>query len=145
MRALLILLSISIVSGCVPYSTTPLEQTILNAVGYASISGQVGRTKEEKQIKAMRASKYDAYQELAEQVYGVRVSGRFNLNQQSLSGESTSGMSDGLIRGAEVIRSYPVGDNYITELRLDMDKVHALQERFGEVHEITEQKSNTLF
>lgn len=49
----------------------------------------------------MRASKIDAYRELAEQVYGMRVSGRAELQDQRLGTELTSGAVDGVIRGAK--------------------------------------------
>ncbi|WP_425264703.1 flagellar assembly lipoprotein FlgP, partial [Vibrio parahaemolyticus] len=113
---LFLLIAALVMSGCQPLQTMRPDDW-LTAVGYASISEQKGRDDEEKQVRAMRASKIDAYRELAEQVYGMRVSGRAELQDQRLGTELTSGAVDGVIRGAEVVRSYKVGDSYVTELR----------------------------
>ncbi len=129
--------------GCQPLQTMN-KQEWLTAVGYASISEQKGRNVEEKQVRAMRASKIDAYRELAEQVYGMRVSGRAELMDQRLGTEATSGAVDGVIRGAEVVRSYKVGDSYVTELRLNVDKMERLRD-YGEVQQVPEKRQQTLF
>ncbi|KUI98408.1 flagellar assembly lipoprotein FlgP [Vibrio sp. MEBiC08052] len=129
--------------GCQPLQTMN-KQEWLTAVGYASISEQKGRNVEEKQVRAMRASKIDAYRELAEQVYGMRVSGRAELMDQRLGTEATSGAVDGVIRGAEVVRSYKVGDSYVTELRLNVDKMEKLRD-YGEVQQVPEKRQQTLF
>ncbi|NMU76234.1 flagellar assembly lipoprotein FlgP, partial [Vibrio parahaemolyticus] len=95
-------------------------------------------------VRAMRASKIDAYRELAEQVYGMRVSGRAELQDQRLGIESTTGAVDGVIRGAEVVRSYLVEDSYVTELRLDIRKMDKLRD-YGEVQQVPEKRQQTLF
>jgi hypothetical protein len=130
-------------AGCQPLQTMTADQW-LNAVGYASISEQKGKNVEEQQVRAMRASKIDAYRELAEQVYGMRVSGRAELNDQRLGAEGTTGAVDGIIRGAEVVRSYKVGDSYVTELRLDVNKMNRLRD-FGEVQQVPDKRQQTIF
>ncbi|MGB6293204.1 MAG: flagellar assembly lipoprotein FlgP [Vibrio anguillarum] len=139
---LLLLVTIMIV-GCQPLQTMRADEW-LTAVGYANISEQTGRSVDEKQVRAMRASKIDAYRELAEQVYGMRVSGRAELQDQRLGTELTSGAVDGVIRGAEVVRSYKVGDSYVTELRLDIRKMDKLRD-YGEVQQVPEKRQQTLF
>ena len=129
--------------GCQPLQTMDKDDW-LTAVGFASISEQKGRNIEEKQVRAMRASKIDAYRELAEQIYGMRVSGRAELSDQHLGTETTSGAVDGVIRGAEVVRSYKVGDSYVTELRLDVKKMDKLRD-YGEVQQVPEKRQQTLF
>ncbi|CAH0540897.1 LPP20 family lipoprotein [Vibrio marisflavi] len=129
--------------GCQPL-TAIRKDNWLTAVGYASISEQKGRNVEERQVRAMRASKIDAYRELAEQVYGMRVSGRADLKDQRLGSELTSGAVDGVIRGAEVVRAYKVGDSYVTELRLDILKMNKLRD-FGEVTQVPENRQQTIF
>jgi hypothetical protein len=143
MKSLLLIFVATVCVGCQPiHALTPEEW--LTAVGYASVSEQKGRSEEEKQVRAMRASKIDAYRELAEQVYGMRVSGRAELTDQRLGTEETSGAVDGVIRGAEVVRSYKVGDSYVTELRLDIRKMDKLRE-YGEVLQVPEKRQQTLF
>lgn len=143
MKKLLMLIVAVAMVGCQPL-TDMRPDDWLTAVGYASISEQKGRNEEEKQVRAMRASKIDAYRELAEQVYGMRVSGRADLKDQRLGTEQTSGAVDGVIRGAEVVRSYKVGDSYVTELRLDIKKMNKLRD-YGEVQIVPEKRQQTLF
>ncbi|MCW8334907.1 flagellar assembly lipoprotein FlgP [Vibrio sp. SCSIO 43135] len=139
----IVMLAALIMVGCQPLSNMRPDDW-LTAVGYASISEQVGKNEEEQQVRAMRASKIDAYRELAEQVYGMRVSGRADLKNQRLGTERTSGAVDGVIRGAEVVRSYKVGDSYVTELRLDIQKMEKLRE-YGEVQQVPDKRQQTLF
>ncbi len=58
--------------------------------------------------------------------------------------ESTTGAVDGVIRGAEVVRSYKVGDSYVTELLLDIDKMNRLRD-YGEIRRVPEKKRQSLF
>ena len=62
----------------------PSAFPVLRATGYASISRQPGATPQMKQIKAMRASKIEAYRELSEQVNGVYISAKDSLNSNSV-------------------------------------------------------------
>ncbi|MFA0440816.1 flagellar biosynthesis protein FlgP [Vibrio sp. 10N.286.49.C2] len=142
MKMWLVAFAAMVMVGCAPVGMS--SQNTLTAVGYASISEQSGRSEEEKQVRAMRASKIDAYRELAEQVYGLRVSARADLQDQKLGVESTTGAVDGVIRGAEVIRSYKVGDSYVTELLLDIEKMDRLRD-YGEIRRVPEKKRQTLF
>lgn len=143
MKKLFLLAVVLFMVGCQPLNNMRPDD-FLTAVGYASIGEQIGRNEEEKQVRAMRASKIDAYRELAEQVYGMRVSGRADLKDQRLGTELTSGAVDGVIRGAEVVRSYKVGDSYVTELRLDIQKMNKLRD-YGEVQQVPEKRQQTLF
>ncbi len=143
MKYLLMLAFAFVMAGCQPLNGVN-QNNVISAVGYASVSEQRGKTDEEKRARAMRASKIDAYKELAEQVYGMRVSGRTNLQDQRLGTENTSGSVDGVIRGAEVVRSYPVGDSYVTELELDIDKMEKLRD-YGEVQQVPSKRQQTLF
>ncbi|MGF1696962.1 flagellar assembly lipoprotein FlgP [Vibrio kyushuensis] len=139
----IIMLTALMMVGCQPLQSMR-DDHWLTAVGYASIGEQKGTNAEEKQVRAMRASKIDAYRELAEQVYGMRVSGRADLKDQRLGTERTSGAVDGVIRGAEVVRSYKVGDSYVTELRLDIEKMDQLRS-YGDVQQVPEKRQQTLF
>ncbi|MGL5007986.1 MAG: LPP20 family lipoprotein [Plesiomonas sp.] len=108
--------------GCAPNSSQ-----ILNAVGYAPIAVQAGKTAQERQLQAMRASRLDAYRDMAEQLYGLKVSSHTHvLSSGSLRDAGVQTQAAGWVRGAQVVRSYPVGDNYVTELRLDLSNVKKL-------------------
>ncbi len=143
LKKLLLIASVLIATGCQPLQKMNADN-VLTAVGYASVSEQKGESVEEQRIRAMRASKIDAYRELAEQIYGMRVSGRASLQDQRLGTELTTGSVDGVIRGAEVVRSYPVGDSYVTELELDVTKMDRLKD-YGEVQQVPSKRQQTLF
>ena len=105
----------------------PERYPVLNAVGYAPIDAQLGLNASSKRIQAMKASKLDAYRELAEQVYGQKVDGEQSLANMVLTNNELKSTVEGVIRGARVVKSYPVGDDtYATELELDMAVVYDL-------------------
>lgn len=100
---------------------------ILRATGYASLSMQKGPTAAQKSIQAMRASKLEAYRELLEQVYGVYVESSNRLGNNTVETQyAIKGKVDGLVHGARVVRQYPLGDSYVTELELDTKVLHDL-------------------
>ncbi|MEL7799442.1 MULTISPECIES: LPP20 family lipoprotein [Idiomarina] len=134
-----LLASALLLSGCSAYNKivydqkhvewdtqTPDKFPVLNAVGYAPIETQQGENAQLKDLNAMRASKLAAYRELAEQVYGQRIAGSSSVEDWALNRDSFQASVDGVIRGAEVVKTYTVGDYYATELRLDFEKVHRL-------------------
>jgi hypothetical protein len=131
----LVLASSSLLSGCaqffdkqVVYETvTPDTFPQLSAGGYAPISSQPGESGEEKMLMAMKASKLEAYRELTEQVYGQTIDGKQTVAAMIMRSSALNASVNGVIRGAEVVKSYSVGeDTYATEMRLDMKVVHDL-------------------
>lgn len=103
----------------------PDSYPVLQAVGYAPISAQMGQDKSTKMLMALKASKLDAYRELTEQVYGQKVDGDQTLANLVLTDTQLQSSVEGVIRGARVIKSYPVGeDTYATELELDFSRVY---------------------
>ncbi|MCM2680078.1 LPP20 family lipoprotein [Echinimonas agarilytica] len=104
----------------------PDSYPTLSAVGYAPVNAQSGKDHNEKVLRAMKASKLEAYRELAEQVYGQRLTSQSTVADMVLGNDAMKAKVDGVIRGAQVVRSYPVGDNYATEMTLDMKTVHQL-------------------
>lgn len=104
----------------------PESFPVLRAIGYAPINSQPGGSKEIKNIMAMKASKLEAYRELAEQVYGRQVKGSSNLSNMIATDDKLRAKVQGVIRGARIVKSYPVGNTYATELELDMKLVHDL-------------------
>lgn len=103
----------------------PESYPVLTAVGYAPIESQRGGSDSVRTLMAIKASKLDAYRELAEQVYGQRIEGSQSLSRMVLGDESLKASVEGVIRGARVVKTYPVGeDTYATELELDMKRVY---------------------
>lgn len=104
----------------------PDSYPVIRAVGYAPITAQPGNNIEIKNLMAMRASKLDAYRELTEQVYGQQIKGQTQMKNLVASDDKLRSKVSGVIRGAKVVKVYPVGDTYATELELDMKLVHDL-------------------
>ncbi len=130
----IILLALIGLSGCsamfdkhVEYGVQqPDNYPILRAIGYAPIAPQPGQNSEQKSIMAMKASKIEAYRELAEQVYGQQLKGNTSIANAVAGDDYLQAKVQGVIRGARVTRSYVVGDSYATELELDMKLVYDL-------------------
>ncbi len=102
----------------------PEHFPILQGIGYAPISLQKSSHKTQRMLMAIKASKIAAYAELAEQVYGQRVEGKVTMADLLIDNEHLSASVQGIIRGAKVVKSYPVGDTYTTELQLDFEDVY---------------------
>jgi len=75
---------------------------------------------------AINASKLAAYAELAEQVYGQQIDGKTSMSNLLINNQQLDASVRGVIRGARVVKSYPVGDSYTTELSLDFKDVYDL-------------------
>ena len=110
----------------------PPEYPVLRATGYASIPRQPGATQAIKQVKAMRASKIEAYRELTEQVSGIYIKANDSLNSSNVeTSSSVRAEVDGFLKGARVIRQYPLGDTYATEVELDTRVIYDLYQLRG--------------
>jgi hypothetical protein len=136
MRAisLLITLGCLALSGCssifdkhVEYKyIEPANYPVLKAIGYAPISLQSGASDSQKQLMAIKASKLEAYRELTEQVYGQQISAETNIEGAIAQSDYLKSKVQGIIKGAQVIKTYAVDDTYVTELELNMRRVHDL-------------------
>lgn len=105
-------------------SVKPETFPVLRAIGQAPISLQNSKHETQRMLMAINASKLAAYAELAEQVYGQKVSGEMTMSQLLIGKNEVSASVQGIIRAAKVIKSYPVGDSYTTELSLDFKDVY---------------------
>jgi hypothetical protein len=132
LKTLLIFVTLVMVSACqnlidkhIEYETIePETYPTIRSVGYAPINAQQGATRSAKILNAVKASKLDAYRELTEQVYGQKIDGMQSLANLVLTNTQLKATVQGVIRGARVIKSYPVGDDsYATELELDFGLV----------------------
>lgn len=107
---------------------TPKPDTfpVLHAIGQAPISLQKSSHKTQQMLMAINASKLAAYAELAEQVYGQQIDGKTSMSNLLINNQQLNASIRGIIRGAKVVKSYPVGDSYTTELSLDFKDVYDL-------------------
>ncbi|SFF99873.1 LPP20 family lipoprotein [Neptunomonas qingdaonensis] len=93
----------------------------VQATGYAPISLQPGETRQQKVVMAMRASKLRAYQELVGVVHGQYIYGTTTVEDMVMQRDSFKAAVAGFVRGARVVKSYPVQDDtYATILEVDM-------------------------
>ncbi|WP_286233316.1 LPP20 family lipoprotein [Thalassotalea sediminis] len=104
-------------------TVTPDSFPVITAIGQAPISLQKSSNKTQKMLMAINASKVAAYAELAEQVYGQQLSGNTTMRNLIVEDQHLKASVQGIIRGAKVVKSYPVGDTYTTELHLDFKDV----------------------
>lgn len=100
------------------------------AVGFASIGAQAGKDSAQQRLMAARASKVDAYRNLAEQVYGVTLGSETVLEDHKLQGDAVRTRIAGIVSGAELVSVEPLGsDTYQTTLRLPARQVAQLRQR----------------
>jgi hypothetical protein len=105
---------------------------VLTATGYSIVSQQPGKTRDQKIIEAMRASKLDAYRELTEQVYGIQIDSYTTLRDYIQTDEQLDASVSGLLKGAKVVRTYPLSSNvYATELSLDTKTLYRMYQIRG--------------
>ena len=131
-RSILILSAFLLTSACsVIYDKHVQWQTVkpevfpvLYATGFAPISMQKSTNETQRMLMAIKASKIAAYAELAEQVYGQQVSSKVSVADLLIEDQQLTASIKGVIRGAKVVKSYPVGDVYTTELQLNFEDVY---------------------
>lgn len=107
-------------------AVAPEAFPIIHGVGYAPISLQKSPHETQRMLMAIKASKIAAYLELAEQVYGQQVSSKTTMADMLIDNQQLASSVQGLIKGAKVVKSYPVGDTYTTELQLDFKDVYEI-------------------
>ena len=80
---------------------------------------------------AIRASRLDAYRNMAEKVYGVFVQSTSQTSELALVNEDIRGRVQGLIYGSKLESITPIGrDSYETVMSLDLDLVEELVSRY---------------
>jgi len=119
-------------------SVKPDSFPVLQAVGYAPISLQKSANETQRMLMALKASKIAAYAELAEQVYGQQVNNQVTMSDLLINDDQLTASIKGVIRGAKVVKSYPVGDTYATELSLDFEDVYNIYQANQNRKEIKE-------
>jgi len=132
MKTMLVAVGLLTFGGCssvyekhVQWQTVKPETfPVIKAIGQAPISLQQSDNKTQRMLMAIKASKIAAYAELAEQVYGHQVDGKTTMSNLIVNNQQLQASVRGIIRGAKVMKSYPVGDTYTTELYLDFKDVY---------------------
>lgn len=76
---------------------------LIRVTGYGAYQKPEDRKSESKRLMVLRASKLDAYRNMAERVYGATISGASTVEDYSLKNDAVASMVDSVIRGARVI------------------------------------------
>lgn len=104
-----------------------VEAKDLEGVGYAVVHSQPGKTPEQQRLAAIRAARVAAMRDLAEQVYGSRVSSDTTLREMRVQDDQLRTSVEGVVRGATTVRINPVsGDTYEVVLRISARDVAQL-------------------
>lgn len=102
----------------------PLPPEWVQVTGYAPISLQSGLNRQHKILNAIKASKLDAYRELTAVVHGQHLAGTTSVQDMVLQSNTFQGAVAGIIRGARVVKSYPIQDDvYATILEVDLNQL----------------------
>lgn len=110
----------------------PAKTLKLTALGYGNMGSFEGHTPGQKRLMAIRASKLDAYRDLAEQVHGVRVTGNSTVSAMVSQNDSFRVYVDAYVRGAKVVSITPMAENNyetVLELELGSDFFDSFRER----------------
>jgi len=76
----------------------------------------------QRKLLAMRASKMDAYRNLAERVYGTRIQGNTTVQNLAARDDNIRSFVDNLVRGAKVVSTRDLGNgSYETLMELVLE------------------------
>ena len=90
--------------------------------GYAQVSGQPGKTHNEKRLMAMRAARLDAMRDLVEQIHGIHLTAETTISKAVVQNDTLDALVDGTLRGAKTVSIQPTGsDSYEVVLSIDAD------------------------
>jgi outer membrane protein FlgP len=86
------------------------EPKIIEATGYSALSNFKNHSISQKKLLAMRAAKLDAYRNLAEEVYGVKIKSNTTVKEMLIENDSYRAYVDTVIRGAHLLTITPKAD-----------------------------------
>jgi hypothetical protein len=94
---------------------------ILTAMGYGTSDIFSNYSPAQRRLMGMRASKMDAYRNLAEQIYGVRIHGHTTVSAMAVQNDSYRTYIDAFLKGARVTSITAVdADTYETVLEITL-------------------------
>lgn len=96
-------LSISNVWADEDYEDQMKPPIMIQVTGYAFYKADEKSEPDPKRLLAIRASKLDAYRNLAERVYGISVAGNSTVHDFTLKDDQFSVQLESVIRGARVV------------------------------------------
>lgn len=110
----------AILSGCAtccvaPPAPAPLvaTPTKISATGYGSPATYGQYTSAQQKLMAIRAAQVDAYRNLAERVYGFRVTGGTSVSAFVTQSDKVRSHVDAFLRGAQVVNTAVIADGNV--------------------------------
>lgn len=105
---------------------------LIRGLGFAQVSGQPGKTGNEKRLMAIRAARMEALRDLTEQVHGIHLTAETTVGNAIIGNDHMQGLVEGTIRGARTLRVTPKdNDSYEVEMALDRDTVAYILRALG--------------
>lgn len=93
----------------------------VTVIGYGTAGNDEGYSAAQRRLLAMRASKVDAYRNLAEQVYGLQINGHTTVSDMVVENDHHRSYVDAVVRGAQVRSVTPMDDgSFETVLELEL-------------------------
>lgn len=124
-------------SGCsanfgaaLPPAVALAVPTKFSASGYGSSASYAQYTPGQQKLMAMRAARLDAYRNLAEQIYGFRISGNTSISAFATQNDSMRSYLDAYLRGARVTNTASLSDGNF-EVTVELDITPDFRECFG--------------
>ncbi|NLW05318.1 MAG: hypothetical protein GX029_08865 [Pseudomonadaceae bacterium] len=128
-------LGFTLMVGCASdfanYHTVPVQTVALGnldpVILRVSGNGTYGKSDalvnpNQTNLMAMRASKMDAYRNMAERVYGTRIQGNTTVQNLATRDDNIRGYVDNLVRGAKIISTREISKNsYETQMELVLE------------------------
>lgn len=105
------------------YADQSFEPVVLRVNGFGAQGKSDAMTNaNQRNLMAMRASKLDAYRNLAERVYGTRIQGATTVQNLATRDDNIRGYVDNLVRGAKVLSTRDLGNgSYETYVELVLE------------------------
>lgn len=99
------------------------DPVVIRVNGYGTHGKTDAQTNtNQRKLLAMRASKMDAYRNLAERVYGTRIQGNTTVQNLATRDDNIRGYVDNLVRGAKVVSTRDLGNgSYETLMELVLE------------------------
>ncbi len=102
---------------------TKVKVKRLKAVGYGVESDYMNYPPPRKRLLAIRAAKVDAYRNLAEMLYGTRITGMTTVRDAAIESDRFRAYIDAVVRGAQLLALTPKGEGiYEAELELEINE-----------------------
>ncbi len=101
------------------YSNNVVVTKTIEAVGYSNTSNFEKYPQAQRQLLAIRGAKLDAYRNLAEELYGVRIRSNTTVKDMVVKNDSYRAYIDAVVRGAHVETITP-RDNGVYEVEVNL-------------------------